>query len=93
MENVPETGKSRTGQALHLIDLKFCTNMPRSRFIEMQFKQRGRMSTLLEEREEKMKRMQWRMHAGVVRKPSQFTRFVVVCMTLRCAAREVIPGN
>ena len=46
-----------------------------------------------------MKRVQWRTRAGVtqpcedVMQPSQFTPFVVVCMTACCAAREVIPGN
>lgn len=28
-----------------------------------------------------------------VRKPSTFTRFVVVCMAACCATREAIPGN
>ena len=32
----------------------------------MQLEQRGKMSTALEEREEKMKRVQWRTHAGVM---------------------------
>ena len=58
------------------------------------------MITALEEKEEKMKGVQWRTHADVmqpcedvVRNPSQWLRSVVVCVTTCCAARGVIPGN
>ena len=50
------------------------------------------MNIALEEREEKMTRVQWRTHAGVMQALA-ICPFVEVCMTACFAAREVIPGN
>ena len=57
------------------------------------------MSIALQERKKKLgvcngaSMQAWCSLAKTVQKPSQFTPFVVVCMTACCAAREVIPGN
>ena len=53
--------------------------MPILRFIEMQFKKRDRMNIALEERQETMKHVQWRTHAGVLQ-PYEDLAIVVVCV-------------